>query len=145
MRALSIADIPMINESSFASTSPADNERTPLAGSKWRASALGEDIDEKSESAPIIPDYSIGKSSGDSVASGDDSGQWEAERERILAMHTAQNDDEEAAMANNVSVNNIAELPEFMLEGADLNAPITNNSAVLLCGRTSNLDIKQQN
>ena len=69
----------------------------------------------------------------------------EAEGKCVLAAHTAQNDDEEAAMANNGSGNNIAELPEFMLEGADLNAPITNNSAVLLCGRTSNLDIKQQN
>ena len=135
----------MVNESSFASTSPADDETTPLASSKRRASALGEDDDEKSESAPIIPDYSIAKSSGDSVASGDDSGQWEAEGERVLAAHAAQNDDEEAAMANDGSGNNIAELPEFMLESAELNAPITNNSAVLLCGRTSNLDIKQQN
>ena len=54
----------------------------------------------------------------------------EAEGECVLAAHTAQNDDEEAAMANNGSGNNIAELPEFMLEGADLNAPLTNDSAV---------------
>ncbi len=84
---------------------------------------MGEDDDEKSESAPIIPDYSIAKSSGDSVASGDDSGQWEAEGECVLATHTARNDDETAVMADDGSGNNIAELPEFMLEGADLNAP----------------------
>jgi hypothetical protein len=34
------------------------------------------------------PDCSFTKSSGDSVASGDDSGQWEIEADRILAAQT---------------------------------------------------------
>ncbi len=52
--------------------SSACTDTTPIAGSKRRASALRE---EEEESSPIYPDYSIPKSSGDSVASGNDSGQ----------------------------------------------------------------------
>ena len=64
-----------------ASPSAAD---TPLAaGCKRRAHDLGDAVDD--DAPPVYPDYSIAKSSGDSVASGDDSGQWEVEGERVLA------------------------------------------------------------
>ena len=68
--------------SSSLSRSSAD-DTTPLSGNKRQANDLGEDED----APPVYPDYSITKSSGDSVASGDDSIQWEEEAERILAAH----------------------------------------------------------
>ena len=86
-----------------------------------------DDEDEEDETPPIYPDYSIVKSSGDSVASGDDSAQWEAEGERVLAAHADRNAEEEE-MWDDVT-NEIPEVHEFLLEGADLNNLPTNDSA----------------
>jgi hypothetical protein len=61
------------------------------------------------------PDYSVTKSSGNSVALGDDIGQWEAKGERILAAHVRKNEDK-AAKADAV-MNDIEEIEEFMLGG----------------------------
>ena len=69
-----------------ASPSAAD---TPLAaGCKQQAHDLGDG--DEDEAPPVYPDYSIAKSNKDSIASGDDSGQWEVEEECILAAHAKQ-------------------------------------------------------
>jgi len=58
-------------------------------------------------------DYSITKSSGDSVASGEDSGQWEIEGNRILAAQTCAIEEEEATADADTAVNYaIAELED---------------------------------
>ena len=67
---------------------------TPLSGSKRPALDLAPDCSSPSPSKNY-PDYSITKSSGDSVASGDDSLQWEIEGDRILAAHTSKMHEEE--------------------------------------------------
>ncbi len=88
---------------------------------------MREDDDEE-ETPPVYPDYSIAKSSGDSVASNDDSAQWEAEGERILAAHADQNAEEEE-MWDDDATDKIPEVHEFLLGGADLNNLPTNDSA----------------
>ncbi len=57
----------------------------------------------KEKALPVYPDYSIAKSSGDSVASGDDSGQWEVEGELILAAHVERIAMKEAGMWDDVN------------------------------------------
>ncbi len=92
----------------------AANATTPaVAGSKRPASSLD------NFPSPTQPDYNVAKSSGDSVASGDNSGQWEVEGECILVGHI-QKHKEEAAMVDNLT-NDIEEIEEFMLGGEDLN------------------------
>jgi hypothetical protein len=97
---------------------------TPLAGSKRRASVLRE---EEEDASPIYPDYSIPTSSGDSVASGDDSGQWELEGERVLAAHADRNAEEEAMWDD--LPNEFEEVREFELGAVDLNNLPTNDFA----------------
>ncbi len=72
----------IITASASASTSPA-NATTPQAGRKRQASSSALDDDSSSPLSPSkqYPDYSVTKSSGKSVASADDSVQWEAEGE----------------------------------------------------------------
>ena len=90
---------------------------TPLSGSKCPALDLAPDYSSPSPSKNY-PDYSITKSSGDSVASGDDSLQWEIEGDCILAAHTSKMHEEEVdADAELQQENAIAELEEFMLCG----------------------------
>jgi hypothetical protein len=90
---------------------------TPLSGSKRPALDLAPDCSSPSPSKHY-PDYSITKSSGDSVASGDDSVQWEIEGDRILAAHTLKMHEEEMdADGDSLQENAIAELEEFMLCG----------------------------
>jgi hypothetical protein len=106
-------DAAAISASANTSEAAAAYATSPLAGSKRPASTLDD------SPSPIRPDYNVAKSSGDSVASGDDSGQWEVEGERILAAHIQKNE-EEAAMVDNLA-NDIEEIEEFMLDGEDLN------------------------
>jgi len=90
---------------------------TPLSGSKRPALDLAPDCSLPSPSKKY-PDYSITKSSGDSVASGDDSLQWEIKGDCILAAHTSKMHEEEVdADAELQQENVIAELEEFMLCG----------------------------
>ena len=77
--------------------------------------------EEEEESPPIYPNNSIPKSSGDSVASGDNSGQWEVEGERVLATHADRNAEEDP--------NEIEEVRKFELLGADLKNLPTNDFA----------------
>ena len=77
--------------------------------------------------SPIYPDYSIPTSSGDNVASGDDSGQWELEGERVLAAHADRNAEEEAMWDN--LPNEFEEVREFELGVVDLNNLPTNDFA----------------
>ena len=100
-----------------AVTASAAHTMTPLSGSKCPALDLAPDCSSPSPSKNY-PDYSITKSSGDSVASGDDSLQWEIEGDRILAAHTSKMHEEEVdADAELQQENAIAELEEFMLCG----------------------------
>ena len=71
--------------------------------------------EEEEEAPPVYPNYSITKSSGDSVASGDDSVQWEEEAERVLAAHYDRAAEEEAR--SDSVPNDIPEIEEFMLLG----------------------------
>ena len=98
-------------------TASAAHTMTPLSGSKRPALDLAPDCSSPSPSKNY-PDYSITKSSGDSVASGDDSLQWEIEGDRILAAQTSKMHEEEVdADAELQQENAIAELEEFMLCG----------------------------
>ena len=105
--------------SSFAPDAANATDTTPLAGTKQRASlsALREDDDDdEEETPPVYPDYSIAKSSGDSVASNDDSAQWEAEGERVLVAHADRNAEEEEMWDDDVT-GEIPEVHEFLLGG----------------------------
>mgnify|MGYP000940577424 CR=1 FL=1 len=75
---------------------------------------MGEDPSSPSQSKEY-PNYSITKSSGDSVALGDNSGQWEIEAERILVTHHLKNMEEAAnadVMTNNISKEDLCTLGE---------------------------------
>ena len=66
---LTMTSMTMISASANTSEAAA-YATTPLAGSKRPASSLD------NSPSTTRPDYNVAKSSGDSVASGDDSGQW---------------------------------------------------------------------
>jgi len=83
--------------------------------------------EEEEDLSPIYPNYSIPTSSGDNVASGDDSGQWELEGERVLAAHADRNAEEEAMWDD--LPNEFEEVREFELGAVDLNNLPTNDFA----------------
>jgi hypothetical protein len=71
--------------SEYATITASAVHTTPLSGNKRPASVLEPNF--SPSPSKNYPDYSITKSSGNSVASGNDSGQWEDKGERILAAH----------------------------------------------------------
>ena len=105
-------------ECAHAATALTDT--TPLSGNKHPASVLHPD----SSPSPSknYSDYSITKSSGDSVASGNDSIQWEAEGERILAEHARKTQEEDDKFEAEAQAElNHAAIDEFMLCGEEIN------------------------
>jgi hypothetical protein len=111
--------ITAITASASASTSVVeDTTATPLAGTKRVSSSLDLPFLSPSPSKKY-PNHSVTKSSGDSGASCNNSGQWEAEGECIFHAHTCKNE-EEAATATD-GMNDIGKIDEFMFCGIDLN------------------------
>ena len=103
-----------------ARATTASTDTTPLSGNKRPASEIHPD----SSPSPSknYPDYSITKSSGDSVASGDDSIQWEAEGERILVEHARKTQEEDDKFEAEAQAElNHAAIDEFMLCGEEIN------------------------
>jgi hypothetical protein len=92
-----------ITASASASSSVVeDTIATPLAGTKRLSSSLDLPFLLPSPSKKY-PDYSVTKSTGDSVATCDDSGQWEAEGEHIFQVHMRKNEEEAAAVAGGMN------------------------------------------
>jgi hypothetical protein len=89
---------------------------TPLSGSKRPVLVLAPNL--LSSPSKNYPDYSITKSSGDSAALGNDSGQWEVEGDWIPAAHTRKMQEEEVNLdAESEVTDAIAELEKFSLCG----------------------------